>query len=644
MQNTLLRLFASITLCVALAFPTFAQPIINLEEITFSANLAETEIRRSGASVSVLDRADIEASGATQLTEVLSSLPGVSVISDGGLGASSSFRLRGAESRHVAVYIDGIRVDDPTGTSVSTDIGQISLFDVERLELLSGSQSALYGGSAVAGVINITTRRAEQDGVSQSAFVEGGSHSTIAAGYSMAYRDDRLEAALSLSHRRTKGFSAYEGIPGSATYEPDAAADGYEATRLSFSSKYQATDILTLGVSGFHQISRSEYDPWGTDEDGIERFMPNDDAEIRWRQSGLRLSGTFDLGTTQHTLAASGFWIKRDVEERGVQVVQFTGRRASLEYSGLAQMGSDLSLGWGADLTQESVRSNSIPDSRATRNLGAYGQILWAPTEALDLSATARVDRHSTFGTFATGRLSGAYQFSDSITLRAAVARGFRAPALDELYGQYPELQFTGNSSLTPERSNSAEVGVDLRFAGSAQVSATVFWLNTENRIEFDRCKPVDPDNWDFSCVGDTLNTLNNFSGTSRRHGVELSASIPVHEQITLSGNYTYTNARKPDQTRIERVARHTANLAVNGQINEDTRYSLSVQHVAGRPTVWGTDWKDYTVANAAIRYRVTNQADLYLRVENLFDRNYQVNPGYKTSGRAFYLGVASRF
>ncbi|MCC5966779.1 MAG: TonB-dependent receptor [Natronohydrobacter sp.] len=641
MQDTILRLCASTALMSALALPATAQQIIHLEEITFSANMAETEILRSGASVSVIDRADIEASGATQLTEVLSSLPGVSVISDGGLGASSSFRLRGAENRYVAIYIDGIRVDDPTGTSVSTDIGQISLFDVERLELLSGSQSALYGGSAVAGVINITTRRAEQDGVSQSAFVEGGSHNTIAAGYSMTYRDDRLEAALSLSHRRTKGFTAYEGIPGSATYEPDAAADGYEATRLSFSSTYQATDILTLGVSGFHQISRGEYDPW---DDVTFRIQPNDDAEIRWQQSGLRLSGAFDLGTTQHTLAASGFWIKRNVEERGAQVGQFTGRRASLEYSGLAQIGPELSLGWGADLTQESVRSNSIPDGRATRNLGAYGQILWAPADALDLSATARVDRHSTFGTFVTGRLSGAYQFSDSITLRAAVARGFRAPALDELYGQYPEQQFIGNSSLSPERSNSAEVGVDLRVASSARISATVFWLNTENRIGYDACEPVDPANWDFSCVGGTLNTLKNFPGTSRRHGVELSASVPLHDQITLSGNYTYTNARNPDQTRMARVARHTANLAVNGQINEDTRYSLSVQHVAGRPTAWGTDWKDYTVANAAIRYRVTDQADLYLRVENLFNRNYQVNPGYKTSGRAFYFGVASRF
>jgi len=639
MQDTILRLCASTALAGALALPATAQQIINLEEITFSANLAETEIRRSGASVSVIDRAEIEASGATQLSEVLSSLPGVSVISDGGLGASSSFRLRGAESRYVAVYIDGIRVDDPTGTSVSTDIGQISLFDVERLELLSGSQSALYGGSAVAGVINITTRRAEQDGVSQSAFVEGGSHNAIAAGYSMTYRDDRLEAALSLSHRRTKGFTAYEGIPGSATYEPDAAADGYESTRLSFSSKYQATDILTLGVSGFYQLSRSEYDP----RDEVTFVMlPNDDAEIRWRQGGLRFSGEFDFGTTQHALAASGFVIRRNVEELGVQKGQFDGRRFGLEYSGLSQINPQLGLGWGGELSQETVKSRSIPDGRTTRNLGAFAQVLWAPTDTIDISATARADHHSSFGTFYTGRLSGAYQASDALTLRAAVARGFRAPALDELFGDYPESQFIGNPNLMPERSNSAEFGVDVRAPSGPQLSATVFWLNTKNRIGYEPCANVDPVT--FACLGGTLNTLNNFPGTSRRHGVELSASVPVHDQITLSGNYTYTNARNPDQTRIARVARHTANLAVNGQINEDTRYSLSVQHVAGRPTVWGTDWKDYTVANAAIRYRVTDQADLYLRVENLFDRNYQVNPGYKTSGRAFYLGVASRF
>ncbi|ATX65616.1 TonB-dependent receptor plug domain-containing protein [Roseinatronobacter bogoriensis] len=641
MQDTILRLCASTALVGVLALPATAQQIINLEEITFSANLTETEIRRAGASVTVLDRDQIEQSGTSRLSDLLATLPGVSIVTAGGVGAPASIRLRGAGGQYVAVYVDGIRIDDPTGTSVSTDLGQISLQDVDRLELLRGSQSALYGGSAVAGVINISTRRAQEDGLRQSAFIEGGSFNTRAAGYGLTYRDDRLEAALSFSHFRTRGFTAYEGIRGTEAFSPDAAPDGYEATRLSFSGKYQVNDVFTLGWSGFFQHSRSEYDPFDLN---TFTFLSDGDAAARWQQGGLRVTGAFDLGDVEHTLGAGVFDIQRTVTQLGERVNRFDGRRYSLDYTGLTQLSPDLALGWGTDFSRETAKSDSIPDGRATSTLGAYGQVLWSPTDALDISANARIDRHSSFGNFVTGRLSMAYQASDAVTLRGAVARGFRAPALDELFGDYPDSEFIGNPELTPERSNSAEIGADYRAASGLALSATVFWLNTQNRIGYDGCELTDPENGDFSCFGDTLNTLNNFSGTSRRRGVELSADVPVTELLSLSANYTYTNARNPDESRISGVARHTANLAVNGQIQDDWRYTLSLQHVAGRPTERETVWEDYTVANAAVRYRVTDATDLYLRVDNLFDRNYQVNPGYKTSGRAFYIGVASRF
>lgn len=641
MQDTILRLCASTALVGVLSLPANAQQIINLEELTFSANLAETEIRRSGASVSVINREELEASGTNRLQDILTRLPGVSVISEGGVGASANIRLRGADKRYLAIYVDGVRIDDPTGTEVSTDIGKLSLFDVDRIELLRGSQSALYGGSAVAGVINITTRNAEQDGVSQSAFVEGGSYGTAAAGYSLTYRDERWEAALSFAHQTTQGFTAYEGIPGTPSYEPNAEADGHQTTRVSFSSKYQASDILTLGVSGFYQLAKTQYDPW----DSVTfQTLPNADAEYRQREAGLRFSAEFDLDATQHTLAASGFVIRRNAEELGVPQGQFDGRRLGLEYTGLAQINTGLSLGWGADLTFETVKTQSIPAGETTRNLGVYAQILWAPTEALDLSASIRADNHSSFGTFYTGRLSGAYQASDAVTIRGAIARGFRAPALDELFGDYPDRQFIGNPNLSPERSDSAEIGIDIRSASGAELSATAFWLNTQNRIGYERCPLNDPFDWSSGCLPGTINSMTNYAGTSRRSGLELSAKLPVTDTLTMSGNYTYTHARNPDNTRMARVPRHTANLALTGQFDDMTSFSISAQHVADRPDDWGMEWKDYTVANAMVRYRVNDQADLYLRIDNIFDRNYQINPGYKTSGRAFYLGVASRF
>lgn len=622
MQDTILRLCASTALIGALAFPATAQQIINLEEITFSANLIESEILRSGSSVSVVTRDEIESSGAVQIADILQRLPGLSIVRSGGPGASADLRLRGAPQRYVAVYVDGIRIDDPTGTSVQTDFGHLSVHDIDRIEVLRGSQSALYGGSAVAGVINISSRRALEDGLTQSARIEAGSHDTYLGSYSMGFRDDRLEATLSISHQRSRGFTSWEGLPGTPGYSPDAEADGFQSSRVSFATRYQATDTVALGVAVFFQNSRNDYDG----------FMdPEADLESRRRQTGLRLSAEFDTGAVQHEVALTGYRIDRDEFSDGAFSNGFEGRRIGLAYQGRVDLSPALTFIWGADTERETSRAQTLlGGSESTRTTGAYLQTLYAPTDTLNLGATVRVDGNSTFGTFMTGRANFAWQVSPAVTLRGAVARGFRAPALDERSGNYPgTFPFVGNPALEPETSVSAEIGADYRLGNGAEFSATLFQLTTDNLITF---------------APGTPSTLENLPGKSKRRGVELAASVPVNDALRLSANYTYTDARNPSGARLTRVPRHDAFLGLDGQVAEDFGYNLGLQYVAGRPDEFGTPFKDYTVANATFRYAINDRADLYLRIDNLFDRNYQEVANYKTSGRAIYLGVASRF
>lgn len=613
------------SLATLAALPAQAQ-FVDLGQITVLATRVATEIQRSGASVSVLDRAEIEASGAAHVSDLLARLPGVSVVRTGGPGAQSGLRIRGASPGYVAVYVDGIRVDDPTATSVQTDFGHMTLDDIGRIEVLRGTQSALYGGSAVGGVVSITTRRPERDGFSQEVAAEVGSYRSRAARYTLGFRDEQMEASVTLAHRRTRGFTAWEGVPGTPDFTPDAEPDGFEATRLSASFRYRASETLSFGVSGFSQRSRNEFDT----SDPITFVMdPDSDAVTRWRQSGLRIFAEVDTGAVQHELSATGYRLARDIFENGDFSNGFAGRRTTLAYQGVADVTPAVTLIWGADTMLERATAETLPEGREqTRTTGAFAQVLWAPTEDLDLGATARVDRNSAFGSFTTGRLTAAWQVTPQTTLRGAVARGFRPPSLDERFGDYGF--FVGNPELTPETSNSAEIGLDHRFGGGAEIGATLFWLNTDNLITYD--------------ANAVPNTLENLPGTSRRHGLELSGRMPVGDRLTLTGAYTYINARQPSGDRLTRVPRHDLALGLDAAIAERWRGGVNLQHVAGRAEEFGSVFEDYTVVNANLRFAVTDHADLYLRFENLFDRQYQQVPGYATPGRSVYFGVAARF
>ena len=601
------------------ALPAQAQTV-DLGRITVLANLIATEIQRSGASVTVVERDEIDRSGAVQVGDLLARLPGVSLTQDGPIGTSATLRIRGADARYIAVYVDGIRIDDPSGITTSTDFGHLTLDDVDRIELLRGTQSALYGGSAVGGVINISTARPERDGFSQSAAAEVGSYGTAAARYTLAFRDARMESTLTLAHRQTRGFTAWEGLPGTPGFTPDAERDGFRSTRASGTFRYQASDTFAWGFAGFAQRSVNEYDGF---------MAPDADNESRRRQAGGRVFAEFDTGAMRHELSVSAIRISRREFETGAPAGQFTGRRTSLAYQGVADVAAGVTLIWGADTMLERAESAalSVGEGRM-RTSGVFGQMLWQPVAALDISATARVDRNSAYGTFASGRLTAAWQLDNATTLRGAVARGFRPPSLSERFDDFG--WFVGNPDLQPETSTSAEIGIDHALATGAELSATLFLLDTDNLITFDGS--VSP------------NTLNNLPGISRRRGLEFAGRLPVGARVMLGAAYTYTSARTAAGARLSRVPRHDLTLTLDAELTDRLRGTLVAQRVAGRPADFGTPMGDYTVVGGNLRYAVTDRADIYLRVENLFDRQYQHTANFATPGRSFHAGVAARF
>jgi vitamin B12 transporter len=626
MQDTLLRLCASTALVGALAFPAGAQQIINLEEITFSANLTPTELARAASSVSVVTREELEADGAIQLVDYLARLPGVTVTQNGGLGGTASLRIRGAGPEYVAVYVDGIRVDDPSSPQTAFNFGTLSTADIGRIEILRGSQSALYGGSAVGGVVNISTLGATEDGFTQSVQLEAGSFRTYLARYGIAFRDERFEAAVNISHLRSRGFSAHEPFFGATGLEPD----GLETNRLSFSGRYQLTDEVALGVSAFFQRSDNEYDFSNADVDNL----------LKRREYGTRVFGEYAIGTSVHELSATLYDLEREAfQPRGNPQGLFEARRISFAYKGVTELSPALTLIYGADTQRETITVRGQgPDS--TRTSGVFGQALWTPFDGLDVSATVRADRNSGFGTFYTGRIAAAWQATDGLVLRGAFGRGFRAPSINEQLGN-PVWSIAPNPDLAPETSISAEIGADYRFATGATITTTLFQLSTDDAISY--CGEV-PTQWSPVCPSPVpagfTNHYQNIAGETRRRGFELGAAIPVSETQRVDLAYTYTDARNPSGARLARVPRHDLALGLRSDWSDRVSSTISLQHVGGRTG----GMPSYSVVNAGIRYRVNDIADLTLRVENLFDKQYQQISGYATSDRAFYLGVASRF
>lgn len=595
--------------------PVLAEDI-ELEEIVVSALKTAFERIRTGVSVAVIENAADPVPDAAGVTDTLARQPGLSVSNQGPLGSPAKLRIRGADQRYIAVFVDGIRVSDPSAAQTEFDIGTLPSSGVGRIEVLRGSQSALWGGSAVAGVVNIQTPRPTEEGTSQQVTAEAGAYGTANLSYNLAQKSGALETTLNLSHFQTDGFSAFDG---------GTEADGATVDRIAAGLRYQVSDVLALGASAFHQRSEVEFDGYNNT---TFAFEDQDNLQTR-RETGARVYAEVATGNTDHVFDLTSYTISRAYDDEAA-ASNYDGNRLTFGWQATTTLSDAFSLVYGADTMLEKATYSHLPGGSAeTRLSGAFAQALWAPNDRTDVSATVRMDHNSSFGSFGTGRLSLAFRPDDQTTIRAAVATGYRAPSIDERFGNYPEFFFTGNPALTPEESLSYELGAERSFGNGAVVSATLFRLEVDNLIA---------SNASFS-------SLENIAGTSVRQGVELAATLPLGEAVDLGIAYTYTDARRQTGTRIGLVPYHDLTVTLDAELSPRLKAGLAVKHVAGRMDDFAfAEMPDYTVVNAEASYAVTDQAEGYLRVENLFDADYQTSNGYATSDRAVYVGLRAKF
>ena len=398
--------------------------------VVFSANRTPTDLAKVGSSVSVITEKDIDAQSKTFLQDYLQQVPGVNVVTTGGAGSQSTYRIRGFNQNYIKVLVDGMDLSDPSTPQTFTRIDQLMVGDTAQIEVLKGSQSTLYGGDAVAGVISIDTKFASQPGLYQRGLGEYGTYNTWRGAYSAGYADaNGSNVVFTVQDLHTNGFSA--GAFGTED-------DGYRNLTFSGRGEYKLSDAVTVFFAARSLDSRLEFDA----SNGTDRANYGDTQQQAGRVgANVVLFG----GQFVNTFAVQGMQNQRDGVELGFSNWS-DGDRVKGEYRGVLSFNRHLAIVAGADW--EHLGFEGAFDSRKTvETTSPYAQIIVEPLDGLVLTAGGRIDDHSVFGQYDTHRLTAAYLLPQTETrFHSSYGTGFRAPSLYELYS------FSGSTSFTPRR------------------------------------------------------------------------------------------------------------------------------------------------------------------------------------------------
>lgn len=597
MKRTLL---ASVAFTALLAAPGLAQEAFDLDEIVVSPSLAPVDPARTGATVEVVEGDDLQ-NADTSLIQTLSREPGVSFSANGGVGSNTTLRIRGLDTSYIGVRVNGIDVTDPSSTQTGFNFGGLTAAGLGRVEILKGSQSAIYGSEAIAGVVDITTARPRGLGFSADLNLEAGSFGTRSGSLWMGHATERGEVALSYSRLITDGISALAS---------DTEEDGFEQEMLTLSTRYDLTDTVTVGASALWRDGMVE----------IDRPFVGNAGENFFTQRGARVFAEFETGGIDHRLSYSVFDSER--RDPGGFTPYFNGDREELQYLGSVEIGATSTLGFGLDETRETFDIPGASGEVTTRSV--FAELQLRPADDLDLSLALRHDDHSRFGGSTTGRIAAAWRAQPDLTLRAVLGSGFRAPSLYELFGPY------GSTTLQPEQSRSFELGAEKTFEAGF-VRATAFYTEIDDLIGYDFI----------------LSAYNQQPGTTVTRGLELAGRYALSDRVALFANYTLTDA-KTEGTRLVRVPRHDLVLGLDADLGNGFNGTFEVQRVADveASAFAPVDNKvgDYTLVNLGVSYDITDRAQAYLRVENLLDEDYETAGGYNTPGRAAYFGLRASF
>ncbi|HHJ38998.1 MAG: hypothetical protein AXA67_10980 [Methylothermaceae bacteria B42] len=623
----------NIRLNALLLVPVFAtSPVLaanddttQLEPLVVTATRIPQPLSKIGRSITVITAEDIAARQVFTLSDVLRSVPGLDVVQTGGLGKTTSLFLRGANSNHTLVLIDGIEVNDTASPGAAFDFANLTVDNIERVEILRGPQSILYGSDAIGGVINIVTKLGKgKPGASLSA--EGGSFSTWKLGGNSAGSLDSVSYSISASHLKSGGFSAADDRLG------NQEDDSYKNTTVSARMGWQALDNLNLDVAArFHHSETDIDDCGGPNCDDPNNRQEGDQIFVR----GQGKLGLFD-DFWQQTLRLSYSRTERrnrDQLEPGDQFAldsNFRGEKFKLDWQNNLNLTSWDTLVFGITTETEWFDTNEI-DTKSATTKGYYGQNQIEIWDRFITTAGVRYDDHNRAGGKVTWGVSQAVLIPETNTkLHASYGKGFKAPSLFQLLAPAGQFGPIGNPDLKPERSRGWDVGIDQSFwEDKILLGATYFHNQFTNLI-------------DFEFGTGYVNTA-----AARSVGVESYVEIQPLDILTLRGSYTFTNTEDNQENALFNRPRHKGSFDADLAILENGHLHLNVLTVGSRRfSSFSVKQKlpTYVVVNLAGSYQILPNFTVFGRINNLLDKEYEEVPGYGASRVAGFGGFRLSF
>ncbi|MFA5144512.1 MAG: TonB-dependent receptor [Candidatus Omnitrophota bacterium] len=601
----------------------------DLGNVIVSATKTEIYQAEIGSSTTVITAEDIAKTGKRSVQEVLRDVPGLTVMQSGAQGGQTSVYLRGAGSGQTLVMIDGVEMNDPIEAGRSFNFADLTTDNIERIEVVRGPQSTLYGSDAMAGVINIITKKGKGKPKVEGYF-EGGAHNTFRESLSSSGKTDKFNYSLSASRLDSGGISAATG---------GSEKDPYHNTSISSRVGYKVLDSAELSLTANYTDSVASID-YAANKDVSNHTSWSKDLATKFTfDQSINSWWTHALSFSYHDIRRKdkkewdpvyedsiNDWYKgsnKKIEwQHNFSPVKWNMLTAGLEYENEA--GSSYYYvnpdPWGSSVKQ---------DRKSVDNWGYYLQDQLKAWDKLFITPGIRIDDHDIFGSETTYKISTAYIISQTATrLKANWGTGFKAPTLYQLYSGY------GNLDLKPEESNSYDFGFEQDFfKDKLSFDLTYFHNDFKNMIT-------------WTDMGSYIYKYMNVDKATAK-GFEIGAKFRPLGNLTLGANFTYTDTEdKETGLTLARRPKRQASFSADWGFLPNANLNLGLNYVGKRRD---SDYnsvtdKAYTVVRLAASYDITKNFQVFGRIENLFDKQYQEVSGYETLGRSVYAGIKGSF
>jgi vitamin B12 transporter len=589
-----------------------------LDPVVVTATRYPTRISETLADATVITREEIARSAQTTLPELLRTVPGIQVTSAGGPGQVSGIFMRGANTGQTLLLVDGMRL--ASATVGTTAIEHLPLDQIERIEIVRGPASSLYGADAVGGVIQIFTRRGGgEPRVNASAGY--GTYNTFIGSAGVAGQSGATRYSLQAGYTSSRGFSAIAN-PANLAYNPDD--DGYSNRNLTASVAHEFTDRLEVGARYFRVNADTQFD--GITFDAA--FNPITAFDFRNRQQLQSISAfarakvmsgwdsTLRIGQSEDSLSIRGL--------DGFTNLPATDTTTTTQNQAIWQ--NDIATSIGRFLAAAEYRRDGVT---GTTDYAISSRTVWSVLGGwqggfgpASFQANVRYDDNSQFGGRTTGSLAAGYELAQGWRVTAAAGTAFKAPSFNDLY-----FPFFGNPNLKPETSRNVEAG--LRYEAGTTRASVVAYRNDVTDLITIVCDPFfilcTPQN-----IGEARLSGVTFAAATDIAGWNISGSFDAaRPENAANGNLLPLRAREYGSVRAGRAfgaARFTVEVIASGQRYADAANTIPL---AG-----------YGLVNLYGEYGFARDWTLFAKLTNLFDREYEIVKDYATAGRGVFVGV----